>query len=544
MDSKDLYFGQDARDRMMSGVQQLARAVKSTLGPRGRNVIMQQAHGDPHISKDGVTVAKEVVLKDPFENMGAQVLKQAAAQTADVAGDGTTTATVLAESILVEGMKRVVANQDPMSLKRGIDKAAVALTDALKKQSREVDGTKEIKQIATISANGDTEIGDIIANAMEEVGKEGVITLEEGKGRRDSSLRITTGFEFDRGYLHPAFCNDVERQKVVLEDPAIWLVNGQVSTAAHMQDMMPVLEHCNRNGVPLLLVAENVEAEVLATLVVNKMRGTLDVAAVKAPGFGATRQDMLADLAALTGATLRDPAAGDDLLHDSSVEELGKAKQVVISKESTVVVGADGQEEAVEGRVRQIRALLEDELSDWDRERIEKRLAKLVGGVAVIEVGAATEVEMKEKKDRFEDALAATKAAVQEGVVPGGGVALVRAAEAIKDFTTGNVEEDSGAALVLQAATAPLRQIAENAGNNGEVVLNWVREAKKLSMGYNAATQQIEDMFEAGVIDPTKVVRTAVENAVSVSSTLLTTETAIALNEEDKTEMPNPGMMM
>jgi chaperonin GroEL len=383
---------------MMDGVRELAKAVKSTLGPRGRNVVIQKQHMAPILTKDGVTVAREVSLKDPFANMGAQILRQAASQTADVAGDGTTTATVLAEAILEEGMKRVVANKDPMSLKRGIDKVTAAMVRKLQDQSREVADTKEIKQVATISANGDQEIGDMIAQAMDEVGKEGVITLEEGKGKRESTLRITTGFEFDRGYLHSAFCNDIERQRVVLENPAVWLINGQVSTGGHMQDMMPVLEHCNQNNTPLLLVTENCEGEVLATIVVNKMRGTLNIAAVKAPGFGSTRKDMLGDLAALTGATLRDQTAGDDILNKASPEELGTAKQVVITKENTVIVGAEGREGAIEERVAQIRAIMEDDLSDWDRERVEKRLAKLVGGVAVIEVGAATEVEMKERK--------------------------------------------------------------------------------------------------------------------------------------------------
>lgn len=544
MDSKILHFGQEARDKMVSGVQQLARAVKSTLGPRGRNVIIQRMHTEPHVTKDGVTVAQEIVLPDPFENMGAQVLKQAASQTADIAGDGTTTATVLAEAILVEGMKRVVANQDPMSLKRGIDKATLALVEQVREQSREVANTKEIKQVATISANGDTEIGDIIAEAMDQVGKDGVVTLEEGKGKRESSLRVTSGFEFDRGYLHPAFCNDVERQRVVLENPAVWIINGQISTGTHMQDMMPVLEYCNKNGVPLLVVAENVEGEVLATLVVNKLRGTLNVVAVKAPGFGSTRQDLLGDLASLTGASLRDPAAGDDLLNEISGDELGQAKQVVVTKETTVVVGDEGREQAIETRVAQIRALLEDQsLSAWDRERVEKRLAKLVGGVAVIEVGAATEVEMKEKKDRFEDALAATKAAVQEGIIPGGGVALVRAADSMKDFSTGNPEEDEGVKLVLRAATAPLQLIVENAGNTGEVILSRVRESDSPTVGYNAASQKIEDMFEAGIVDPTKVTRIALENAASVAGTMLTTECAIGMEPKEDPVMPAPMHM-
>lgn len=546
MQSKTLEFGQDARGKMLEGVRQLAKAVKCTLGPRGRNVIIQQKGMPPRITKDGVSVAQEIFLKDPYEDMGAQALKQVAAQTNDVAGDGTTTATVLAEEIFSAGIKSVVAGHDPMSLKRGIDRASIELTKKLQEQSKEVSDNSEIRQVATISANGDQSIGNIIADAMDKVGKDGIVTLEESSVSRESSLRVTTGFEFDRGYLHAAFCNDMERQRVVLDDPYVWLINGSVSTGNHMQDMFPILEFCNREDKPLLIIAENIENEALAALVVNKLRGTLKIAAVRAPGFGSSRQEMLKDLAVLTGARLRDPTAGEPMLGDPdtdplSHDELGTARQVVITKESTVVVGMDGCEEAIEKRVKEIRAVLNDETSAWDRERIEKRLAKLLGGVAVIEVGAASEVEMKERKDRFEDALAATRAAVQEGIIPGGGVALARAAKALKDFKIDNPEEQLGVSLMLNAATAPLRQIVSNAGESGDVILNKVQEAKP-GWGFDAAALDMADMFKVGIVDPTKVSRVALENAVSVSSVLLTTECAIAFDDEDSDAAE--GMMM
>jgi len=541
--SKILEFGQDAQGKMLTGVTKLARAVKTTLGPRGRNVVIQNQGARHSITKDGVTVAQAIHLKDPFEDMGAQILKQVASQTNDVAGDGTTTATVLGEAIYSDGMRRVSAGADPMALKRGIEKASEAILGKLQELSRDVGDNREIKQVATISANGDTSIGDIIADAMDQVGKDGVISLEEGQGRRESSLRVTSGFEFDRGYIHQGFINDVDKQRVVFNDPVVWLIDGKLSSSNHMHSIMPILEQLNKDDKELLLIAEDIEGEVLATLVVNRLRGSLKVAAVKAPGFGDSRKEMLKDLAALTGAQLRDAIAGDDAVEDTSLDELGSAKQVVLNKDSTVIVGHDDRVEDIENRVNEIRALIDDETSNWDRERTEKRLAKLTGGVAVIEVGAASEVEMKERKDRFEDALNATRAAVEEGVVPGGGIALARTAVALKGFKLDNHEEQVGADIMLKAITSPLMQIAENAGQTGEIVLNNVVQQDSPGTGYDALNNKYVDMFEEGIIDPTKVTRVALENAVSVASTMLTTECAIADEPADE-QQANPQMMM
>lgn len=542
-DTRDLQFGQDARTRLMSGVRKLAKAVKATLGPRGRNVVIAKRGQTPTITKDGVSVAREISLKDPFEDLGAQLIKQAASKTVDSCGDGTTTSTVLAEAILNEGTRLIASDHDPMSLKRGIDKASAKLVEQLKKQSRDVSKTEEIRQVAVISANGDEQIGSVISEAMGKVGKSGVVNLEESKNGRETTLRVTTGFEVDRGWLSQHFVTDYDKQRVVFENPKVWLINGAVSSTNHMNDMTPVLEHCHRNDIPLLVVAESIDGEPLATLIVNKLKGALKVVAIKAPGYGDTRKELLSDIAVLTGAKLRDPSAGDDMLMGCTHEELGTARRVVVGKETTVIVGADGQETAIEQRAKEIRAVMEQDPTAWDKERTEKRLAKLVGGVAVIEVGAPSEIELKERRDRFEDALAATKAAVLEGIVPGGGVALVRAADAMRGFTTGNTEEDAGVKLLLSAVTAPLKQIAENAGQNGEVVLNKVLTEKKITMGYDAATHQTRDMFEAGIIDPTKVVRIALENAVSVASTMLTMECAMAFDPDEDTRR-HPGQHM
>ena len=532
MAAKQIVYGSESRQKMMSGINALADAVKVTLGPKGRNVVLDKKFGSPTITKDGVTVAKEIELKDPLENMGAQMVREVASKTSDVAGDGTTTATVLAQAIYREGAKNVVAGANPMEVKRGIDRAVEVIVEALKKQSRNVAGDM-IAQIGTISANNDPTIGTIIAQAMDKVGKDGVITVEEAK-TLETSLDIVEGMQFDRGYLSPYFVTDPERMEAVLENPAILIHEKKISS---MKDLLPLLEQVARTGRPLLIVAEDVEGEALATLVVNKLRGTLHAVAVKAPGFGDRRKAMLEDIAVLTGGK----AMTEDLglkLENVRIEDLGKAKKVTIDKDNTTIIEGDGTHKAIEGRVKQIRAQIEDTTSDYDREKLQERLAKLVGGVAVIKVGAATETEMKEKKARVEDAMHATKAAVEEGIVAGGGVALLRT---LKNLDTIKVQGDQaiGVNIIKRALEEPLRWIAMNAGQEGSIVVQTVK-GKKDNEGFNAQTEKYEDLIKAGVIDPTKVVRTALQNAGSIASLLLTTEALIAEIPEDKKEAAMP----
>ena len=532
MAAKQIVYGSESRQKMMAGINALADAVKVTLGPKGRNVVLDKKFGSPTITKDGVTVAKEIELKDPLENMGAQMVREVASKTSDVAGDGTTTATVLAQAIYREGAKNVVAGANPMEIKRGIDRAVETVVEGLKKQSRSVGGNM-IAQIGSISANNDPTIGKIIAEAMDKVGKDGVITVEEAK-TLETSLDIVEGMQFDRGYLSPYFVTDPERMEAVLENPAILIHEKKISS---MKDLLPLLEQVARTGRPLLIVAEDVEGEALATLVVNKLRGTLHAVAVKAPGFGDRRKAMLEDIAVLTGGK----AMTEDLglkLENVRIEDLGKAKKVTIDKDNTTIIEGDGTHKAIEGRVRQIRAQIEDTTSDYDREKLQERLAKLVGGVAVIKVGAATETEMKEKKARVEDAMHATKAAVEEGIVAGGGVALLRT---LKSLDTMKVEGDQaiGVNIIKRALEEPLRWIATNAGQEGSIVVQVVK-GKKDNEGFNAQTEKYEDLIKAGVIDPTKVVRTALQNAGSIASLLLTTEALIAEIPEDKKEAAMP----
>ena len=532
MAAKQIVYGSESRQKMMSGINALADAVKVTLGPKGRNVVLDKKFGSPTITKDGVTVAKEIELRDPLENMGAQMVREVASKTSDVAGDGTTTATVLAQAIYREGAKNVVAGANPMEVKRGIDRAVEVVVEALKKQSRNVVGDM-IAQIGSISANNDPTIGTIIAEAMDKVGKDGVITVEEAK-TLETSLDIVEGMQFDRGYLSPYFVTDPERMEAVLENPAILIHEKKISS---MKDLLPLLEQVARTGRPLLIVAEDVEGEALATLVVNKLRGTLHAVAVKAPGFGDRRKAMLEDIAVLTGGK----AMTEDLglkLENVRIEDLGKAKKVTIDKDNTTIIEGDGTHKAIEGRVKQIRAQIEDTTSDYDREKLQERLAKLVGGVAVIKVGAATETEMKEKKARVEDAMHATKAAVEEGIVAGGGVALLRT---LKNLDTIKVEGDQaiGVNIIKRALEEPLRWIATNAGQEGSIVVQMVK-GRKDNEGFNAQTEKYEDLIKAGVIDPTKVVRTALQNAGSIASLLLTTEALIAEIPEDKKEPAMP----
>ena len=532
MAAKQIVYGSESRQKMMSGINALADAVKVTLGPKGRNVVLDKKFGSPTITKDGVTVAKEIELKDPLENMGAQMVREVASKTSDVAGDGTTTATVLAQAIYREGAKNVVAGANPMEVKRGIDRAVEVVVEGLEKQSRNVAGDM-IAQIGSISANNDPTIGTIIAEAMDKVGKDGVITVEEAK-TLETSLDIVEGMQFDRGYLSPYFVTDPERMEAVLENPAILIHEKKISS---MKDLLPLLEQVARTGRPLLIVAEDVEGEALATLVVNKLRGTLHAVAVKAPGFGDRRKAMLEDIAVLTGGK----AMTEDLglkLENVRIEDLGKAKKVTIDKDNTTIIEGDGTHKAIEGRVKQIRAQIEDTTSDYDREKLQERLAKLVGGVAVIKVGAATETEMKEKKARVEDAMHATKAAVEEGIVAGGGVALLRT---LKNLDTIKVEGDQaiGVNIIKRALEEPLRWIATNAGQEGSIVVQVVK-GKKDNEGFNAQTEKYEDLIKAGVIDPTKVVRTALQNAGSIASLLLTTEALIAEIPEDKKEAAMP----
>jgi len=539
--AKDIIYREDARAAVLRGVNALADAVRVTLGPKGRNVVLDKKYGSPVITKDGVTVAKEVDLKDPMENLGARMVREVASKTSDVAGDGTTTATVLAQALLREGMKNVTAGGNPMELKRGIEKAVEVVVEELKKLSKPVKG-KMIAQVGTISANADETIGSIIAEAMEKVGKDGVITVEESKSM-ETSLEVVEGMRFDRGYLSPYFITDPERMEAVLEDPFILIFEKKIS---NMKDLLPVLEKIAQQGKPLLIVAEEVEGEALATLVVNKLRGTLKAAAVKAPGYGDRRKAMLEDMATLTGGK----AITEDLgikLESIKLDDLGKAKKIVIDKENTTLVEGAGTAKAIEGRVKQIRTQIEETTSDYDREKLQERLAKLVGGVAVIKVGAATETEMKEKKARVEDAMHATKAAVEEGIVPGGGVALLRTIPALdkllKDEKDLGHDVRVGIELTRRAIDEPARWIAANAGQEGNIVVAQIKAAKEADWGYNAQTDRFENLTEAGVIDPTKVVRAAIQNASSIAALMLTTEAMVAEIPEKKKESPTPPGM-
>ena len=525
--AKILEFGLEAREEILRGVRTLADAVKVTMGPRGRNVVIEKSFGAPTVTKDGVTVAKEVELEGKFENMGAQMVKEVAAKTSDVAGDGTTTATVLADAIYREGHKLVTAGHDPMSIKRGIDTAVKKVVEFLTSLSKETSGKEDIAKVGTISANGDSEIGNIIAEAMDKVGKEGVITVEEAKGL-DTTLDVVEGMQFDRGYLSPYFVTDPDRMEAELQDALILIHEKKIS---NMKDLLPVLEQVAKSGRPLLIIAEDIEGEALATLVVNKIRGTLNACAVKAPGFGDRRKAMLEDIATLTGGKCISEDLGMSL-DNITVNDLGNAKRLVINKDNTTVIGGAGKTEDIDARVKQIRSQINETSSDYDREKLQERLAKLVGGVAVINVGAATEVEMKEKKARVEDALHATRAAVEEGIVPGGGVALLRATKELENLTLEDEEQNFGVTIIRKALQAPLRTISYNAGVEPAVVVERVANEKG-AIGYNAATGVYEDLFKAGVIDPTKVVRSALQNAASVAGLMLTTEAVIADKPSD-----------
>lgn len=534
--AKQIKTGDEARKALERGVNTLADTVKITLGPKGRNVVLERAFGGPTITKDGVSVAKEVELKDKFENMGAQMVKEVASKTSDNAGDGTTTATVLAQAIVDEGMKYVAAGMSPMDLKRGIDKAVAAAIEQLHSLSKPTTTSKEVAQVGAISANSDHEIGDIIAEAMEKVGKEGVITVEDGKSLHNE-LEVVEGMQFDRGYLSPYFINNPDKQVALLENPYLLLVEKKIS---NIRDLLPILEQVAKSGRPLLIIAEDIEGEALATLVVNSIRGVLKTVAVKAPGFGDRRKAMLEDIAILTGGTVISSDVGLTL-EKATLAELGSAKKVEVNKESTTIIDGAGKEDQIEARVKQIRAQMEETSSDYDREKLQERVAKLAGGVALIKVGAATEVEMKEKKARVEDALHATRAAVEEGVVAGGGVALIRAKQAIKEIKGDNPEQDAGIKIVLRAMEEPMRQIVRNAGDEPSVVVDRVANGKG-NFGFNAQTGEYGDMIEMGVLDPTKVTRTALQNAASVASLILTTECMIADMPEDKPAMPPMGM--
>ncbi len=528
MAAKELLFNTEARTKLKRGIDALAEAVKVTLGPKGRNVVIDKKFGSPTVTKDGVTVAKEIELSDPIENMGAQMVKEVATKTSDLAGDGTTTATVLAQAIFREGLKNVTAGANPMELKRGIDRAVEAVVEQLKSISAPSAGKKEIAQVGTISANNDKEIGNLIAEAMEKVGKDGVITVEEAKGL-ETTLETVEGMQFDRGYLSPYFVTDPEKMEAVLDDPYILIHDKKISA---MKELLPLLEKTAQSGKPLLIIAEDVEGEALATLVVNKLRGTLKVAAVKAPGFGDRRKEMLRDIAVLTGGQVISEELGFKL-ENATLNDLGRAKRVVVDKDNTTIVDGRGKSDAIQGRIAEIRGAIEKSTSDYDREKLQERLAKLSGGVAVINVGAATETEMKEKKARVEDALHATRAAVEEGIVPGGGVALVRAQGAL-DKVKGTDDERIGVEIVRRALEEPIRMIAQNAGAEGSIVVARVKESKDKNFGYNAANDTYEDLVKAGVIDPTKVTRTALQNAASIAGLLLTTECVVVEKKEDK----------
>jgi chaperonin GroEL len=540
--AKQVVHGEESRSAILRGINQLADAVKITLGPKGRNVVIDKKFGSPTITKDGVTVAKEIELKDPLENMGAQMVREVASKTSDVAGDGTTTATVLAQAIFREGVKTVAAGANPMALKRGIDKAVARAIEEIQRMAKPVKGDA-IAQVGTVSANGDATIGTIIARAMDQVGKDGVITVEESK-TMETSLEVVEGMQFDRGYLSPYFVTDAERMEAALENALILIHEKKISS---MKDLLPLLEQVAKMGKPLLIIAEDVDGEALTTLVVNKLRGTLNVAAVKAPGFGDRRKAMLEDIATLTGGK----TISEDLgikLENVQLSDLGRAKKITIDKDNTTIVEGGGKQADIEGRVKTIRAQIEDTSSDYDREKLQERLAKLVGGVAVIKVGAATETEMKEKKARVEDAMHATRAAVEEGIVPGGGVALVRAAKVLEKFDAtkdgGDSDEQIGVNIVKRALEEPLRQIVQNAGKEGAVVIERVRSDKNDSFGFNAQTEVYEDLVKAGVIDPAKVTRTALQNAASIAGLMLTTEAMVAeIPEEDKAPGGMPGGM-
>jgi len=540
MAAKELQFDTDARAALKRGVDQLAQAVKVTLGPKGRNVVIDRKFGAPTVTKDGVTVAKEIELSDAIENMGAQMVKEVATKTSDLAGDGTTTATVLAQAIFREGLKNVTAGANPMAIKRGIDKAVEIVVNELKGLSTDTKGKKEIAQVGTISANNDEEIGNLIADAMEKVGKDGVITVEEARGL-ETTLETVEGMQFDRGYLSPYFVTDPERMEAVLEDGVVLIHDKKISS---MKDLLPVLEKVAQLGKPLLIISEDVEGEALATLVVNKLRGTLRVCAVKAPGFGDRRKAMLQDIAVLTGGQVVSEEVGFKL-ENATLNDLGKAKRIVIDKDNTTIVDGAGAQAQIKGRIDEIRAAIDKSTSDYDREKLQERLAKLAGGVAVINVGAATETEMKEKKARVEDALHATRAAVEEGIVPGGGVALLRVQSKLDNVKVDEADEKIGVAIIRRALEEPIRQIAENAGAEGSIIVDKVRGDKNPNFGYNARTEKYEDLVEAGVIDPTKVTRTALQNAASIASLMLTTECVVVEKPEEKDAapaMPGGGM--
>jgi chaperonin GroEL len=536
MAAKELHFNTDARAALKRGVDQLAEAVKVTLGPKGRNVVIDKKFGAPTVTKDGVTVAKEIELTDPLENMGAQMVKEVATKTSDLAGDGTTTATVLAQAIYREGLKNVTAGANPMALKRGIDRAVGAVTEELKKISVPTGGKKEIAQVGTISANNDAEIGNLIAEAMEKVGKDGVITVEEARGL-DTTLETVDGMQFDRGYVSPYFVTDPEKMEAVLEDAFILIHDKKISS---MKDLLPVLEKVAQQGRPLLIIAEDIEGEALATLVVNKLRGTLRVCAVKAPGFGDRRKAMLQDIAVLTNGQVISEEVGFKL-ENAVVSDLGRAKRIVVDKDNTTIIDGAGDESKIQGRVSEIKNAIDKSTSDYDKEKLQERLAKLAGGVAVINVGAATEAEMKEKKARVEDALHATKAAADEGIVPGGGVALLRAQRALKSLKLDDSDEQIGVEIVRRSLEEPIRMIVQNAGAEGSLVVEKVRAAKDDAFGYNALTDTYENLVQAGVIDPTKVTRTALQNAASIAGLLLTTEALVVEKKEEKPAPAAPG---
>jgi chaperonin GroEL len=534
MAAKELHFDVEARTKLKRGVDALAEAVKVTLGPKGRNVVIDKKFGSPTVTKDGVTVAKEIELSDPVENMGAQMVKEVATKTSDLAGDGTTTATVLAQAIFREGLKNVTAGANPMELKRGIDKAVEAIVEELKRISMPTAGKKEIAQVGSISANNDPEIGKLIAEAMDKVGKDGVITVEEAKGL-ETTLETVDGMQFDRGYLSPYFITDPEKMEAIMEDAYILIHDKKISA---MKDLLPILEKAAQTGKPLLILAEDVEGEALATLVVNKLRGTLKVTAVKAPGFGDRRKEMLVDIAKLTGGKVISEEVGFKL-ENATLADLGRAKRVVVDKDNTTIVDGRGKEDEIKGRIAEIRASIEKTTSDYDREKLQERLAKLAGGVAIINVGAATETEMKEKKARVEDALHATRAAVEEGIVPGGGVALIRA-QSVLDKVRGTEDEKIGVEIVRRAIEEPIRMIVQNAGAEGSIVVAAVKASKEKNYGYNAATDQYEDLVKSGVIDPTKVTRTALQNAASIAGLLLTTECVVVEKKEEKSAPAGP----
>jgi chaperonin GroEL len=535
MAAKELHFNVDARAALKRGVDQLAEAVKVTLGPKGRNVVIDKKFGAPTVTKDGVTVAKEVELADPLENMGAQMVKEVATKTSDTAGDGTTTATVLAQAVFREGLKNVTAGANPMAIKRGIDKAVAAIVEELKKISVPTSGKKEIAQVGTISANNDQEIGTLISEAMEKVGKDGVITVEEARGL-ETTLETVDGMQFDRGYVSPYFVTDPEKMEAVLEDAYILIHDKKISA---MKDLLPVLEKVAQTGKPLLIIAEDIEGEAMATLVVNKLRGTLKVCAVKAPGFGDRRKAMLEDIATLTAGNVVSEEVGFKL-ENATIADLGRAKRVVVDKDNTTIIDGNGDDKKIEGRIAEIRVAIDKSTSDYDKEKLQERLAKLAGGVAVINVGAATEAEMKEKKARVEDALHATRAAVEEGIVPGGGVALIRAQRALKNFKAGDAEEQIGVDIIRRAIEEPIRMIVYNAGGEGSIVVEKVRASKDDAFGYNALTDTYENLVQAGVIDPTKVTRTALQNAASIAGLLLTTEALVVEKKDEKAPPAGP----